>query len=340
MDEITEIFFQLLKKAESNKLNWTPSLNSFLQFFIGSVGNLNTGMSEVPENPEKVLKHLIEYEKKRDKVFDNKDLRASLEKIFGHKRLKQEIPESKLDKKKDVEHPVRFDWRDVHGKNYVSRVKLQGFCNSCASFGVISTIETTARFEKKIHVTAKNETSVLDLSEQQLFFTNDSYPEKCSCEKGWFIEDALDFSLDVGIVPEAIYNYNPFNPFFKPPIANLPKGWQKKVTKISGYTAYTDNERMKHHLSTKGPLVASIDMYYDFLFYSKGVYSHFIDDLIGGHCVSCIGYDDDKGAWLCKNSWGEQWGEGGYFWVKYGDSKIDDEMWGIDGFSEIYLPDK
>lgn len=337
MDELTEMFFKLLKKSEHKEMTWTPSLNSFLQFFISSVGVLNTGLSEMPKDPAKLVKHLIEYEKNKEEILDNKNLRATLEKIFGHKRLKTEIPQHCLDKNKEVEHPPSFDWRNVNGNNYVSQIKQQGLCNSCASFGVVAAIEATARYEKNIPVVEQNEDTILALSEQQLFFTNASYPEDCSCQKGWYIEDALDFSRDVGIVPEATYPYNPFNPFFKPPISHLPNDWEKKVTKISGYTAFTNPERMKQHISTKGPLVASIDMYYDFLFYNKGIYSRFIDDLIGGHCICCIGYDDEKGAWLCKNSWGEHWGEEGYFWVKYGDSGIDDEMWGIDGFTEVYV---
>jgi hypothetical protein len=38
-----------------------------------------------------------------------------------------------------------------------------------------------------------------------------------------------------------------------------------------------------------------------------------------GHAVCVIGYDDDKfgGAFEIMNSWGETWGNGGYFWISY-----------------------
>lgn len=47
------------------------------------------------------------------------------------------------------------------------------------------------------------------------------------------------------------------------------------------------------------------------------------DSLLGGHAVLAVGFDDnkkigpEKGALLIRNSWGEQWGEGGYGWLPY-----------------------
>ena len=35
------------------------------------------------------------------------------------------------------------------------------------------------------------------------------------------------------------------------------------------------------------------------------------------HGVTLVGWDDAKGAWLIKNSWGSGWGESGYMWISY-----------------------
>ncbi len=72
-------------------------------------------------------------------------------------------------------------------------------------------------------------------------------------------------------------------------------------------------------------------------FFNKETSSYYLDRNIydegTGHAVCVVGWDDDyprsnfkegiqpngNGAWLCKNSWGKNWGEEGYFWISYED---------------------
>ena len=39
--------------------------------------------------------------------------------------------------------------------------------------------------------------------------------------------------------------------------------------------------------------------------------------IIGGHAVMAVGYDDSKGAFIVRNSWGTDWGIKGYFYLPY-----------------------
>jgi C1A family cysteine protease len=41
------------------------------------------------------------------------------------------------------------------------------------------------------------------------------------------------------------------------------------------------------------------------------------EQLRGGHAVLAVGYDDSTQRFLVRNSWGDQWGDGGYFTMPY-----------------------
>lgn len=38
---------------------------------------------------------------------------------------------------------------------------------------------------------------------------------------------------------------------------------------------------------------------------------------LGGHAVTLVGYDDQRQMFICRNSWGAGWGDGGYFYMPY-----------------------
>ena len=82
--------------------------------------------------------------------------------------------------------------------------------------------------------------------------------------------------------------------------------------------------QLKVALIEHGPLAAPI--FYDECLgnYKGGVFNE-LDQKESGqinHVVLLVGWDDEKQAWLVKNSWGEEWGEKGFGWIKYGSNNI------------------
>ena len=43
------------------------------------------------------------------------------------------------------------------------------------------------------------------------------------------------------------------------------------------------------------------------------------------HDIILIGWDDNKGAWLLRNSWGDEWADEGYCWIAYGANAVGTE---------------
>jgi hypothetical protein len=109
------------------------------------------------------------------------------------------------------------------------------------------------------------------------------------------------------------------------------------VVKITGWhTIADDTASMKTWLSTRGPLSSCFNVYNDFFAYAGGVYHHVTGGPVGGHCISVVGYDEAAQCWICKNSWGTGWGEGGFFRISYNDLKWNGHilMWAVEGILE------
>ncbi len=53
---------------------------------------------------------------------------------------------------------------------------------------------------------------------------------------------------------------------------------------------------------------------------------------LGGHAVLCVGYDDASKRFIVRNSWGANWGQGGYFTIPYAyitNTNLADDFWTI-----------
>jgi C1A family cysteine protease len=219
--------------------------------------------------------------------------------------------------------PSKIDWR-TNGGNYLTPVRDQAFCGSCVAFGTVAVLESM------IKIKARTPSLAVDLSEAHLFFCYGPDKGAGACpDGGWWPDDSYP-CLKTGVVDEACFPYTDQNQPCK-----LAADWKTRLTKISSFNHLTTVSGIKRHLATVGPLSACFTVYEDFAYaYTGGVYSYHPDtsgEVVGGHCVAIIGYDDTRKCWIGKNSWGKGWGENGFFRMGYGECGIDAEMWGIDG---------
>ncbi len=116
-----------------------------------------------------------------------------------------------------------------------------------------------------------------------------------------------------------------------------------------------DNENIKWALQEYGAVATTI--YMDLTYFDSFNNSYYYpDEGFSNHLVAIVGWDDsfdknkfspvapENGAFIVKNSWGPDWGDEGYFYVSYYDSKIgtDNAIYtaeNLDDYDSIYQYD-
>ena len=71
------------------------------------------------------------------------------------------------------------------------------------------------------------------------------------------------------------------------------------------------------------------------------------ENVAGGHAVCAVGFDDNKQAFIVRNSWGTSWGANGYFYMPYAfisNEEYASDFWVVKGVSNptnvpSYTPD-
>lgn len=104
-------------------------------------------------------------------------------------------------------------------------------------------------------------------------------------------------------------------------------------------------QKLKESLCQHGPITIGIYADNNLKAYTGGVFDH-VDPGNNGsnHAVLLVGWDDDKGAWIVKNSWGTGWGEEcgygsekGYFYAKYGSHNVGWRAIWVKAVSQHYV---
>ena len=163
-------------------------------------------------------------------------------------------------------------------------------------------------------------------------YYNERYVEgSVKTDSGAELRDGIKTLAKYGVCSESLVPYN-VNRFANKP---SPEAYtQGTLRKISQYLRITDLNSMKQCLADGFPFVFGIAVYESFE--SDQVAKTGTvpmpkknEEMLGGHALLCVGYNESKKRFIVRNSWGKAWGKQGYCTLPYDYLATADDMWTV-----------
>lgn len=243
--------------------------------------------------------------------------------IFNLRITRQPANLLKLKKLEAVELPPSIDLRDK-----MPTVYDQGNLGSCTANALGGAYEYLLK-------------NKFTPSRLFIYYNERKYINTVKEDSGADLSDGIKSLKEYGVCDEQAWPYDI-------------KKFQKKPSRKCYKAAYThravqvenisqDIKSMKTSLANGLPFVIGFSVYDSFETdeVAKTGIAPLPDTksekLLGGHAVLVCGYDDEKSVWKVRNSWGDSWGDKGYFTVPYEyftNTDLSSDIWSIDTITD------
>lgn len=195
---------------------------------------------------------------------------------------------------------------DLRGVNQPP-IQNQGSLGSCVAWACVRAYRFVQR---------KQQSPDFDGSELFTYYNARAYQGWQNQDSGSYLRDGIKALVDYGNADEAIWPYQIQRFTEKPPLAAYVNATQHQATRY--LTVPNVLEQVKAVIASGYPVVFGIPIYQNF---PQGSGVEMIPDpvgqVIGGHAMTIVGYDDQVPGFLLANSWGTNWGREGYAWMSY-----------------------
>ena len=226
--------------------------------------------------------------------------------------------------------PIVYDMRTAGpgGTSLLTPVKHQLSCGACWSFATMSSIESVWK------VMGLGD---FDLSENNLKNCHGFVPDACTW--GHHFMSTSYLVRGNGPIAEIDDVYDPINSTCTgglTPQAYIPESWYLPE----------DPDAFKEMIMTHGAVYNTYkSVSADYSWINGHLTYCYLGDETTTHAIAIVGWDDTHynrlrtGAWICKNEYGESFGEDGYFYISYEDSLVlkYNAIW---PYKEDYNPDQ
>ena len=199
--------------------------------------------------------------------------------------------------------------RKIDLRPYCTAVRDQGNVGSCTG-------QAGAALREYYEILLKSEN--MPLSPLFLYYLERWFEGNVSIDIGAEPRTAMKVLASVGVAPERYYVTNPEEFMMAPGFMAV---MEARKYRISSYERLFTVQHMLTALTDRQPVLMGIMVYPSFEKVDKsGVIPLVgIDEMcMGGHAILAVGYDQDTGHFIIKNSWGSFWGDHGYGYLPFG----------------------
>ena len=219
-----------------------------------------------------------------------------------------------------VSNPPLVDMR-----THCPPVRDQGQLGSCTSFAITGAVEFN--FLKLGH-------KDFEPSELFVYYNERLIEGSTGQDAGAYLRDGAKAINTYGVAPEKDWPYD-INKFANKP-SNKSYLDARKDRAVQYARVQQQIDIMKTCLAQGNPFVIGFTVYDSFM--TDAVAANGIvpmpdfttESVQGGHAVCVVGYDDSNSWWIVRNSWSDQWGDKGYFYMPYQyftDNNLADDLW-------------
>jgi cathepsin X len=240
--------------------------------------------------------------------------------------------------------PENWTWGNVDGTNYLTKVTDQNrpiSCGSCWAHAVVNMISDRLKILRINKATVDpDELDDIHLSPQ--FLLNCGDPDLLGCDGG-HVSNAILLIWNMGFIPfeeclpyhgcsqnhnhieckDSDWTCKPVNICRKCKnlgaisVCEAMEPFPNATIKDFGMVSGVDD--MKLEIYMRGPITCDINAYM-LDNYVHGAIDNSTLPEDTNHAVTIVGWNN--GNWIARNTWGENWGENGYFRVKMGENQM------------------
>ena len=225
---------------------------------------------------------------------------------------------------KSADIPKSYDIRNIDGHNYATWNQNQHipvYCGSCWAHG------STSSIMDRMNLMRKGAWPTVELAVQEVI--NCSGAGSCG---GGSAAGVFRYAHKEGIPDQTCAVYEAVDKECTDinrcrdcqPGKDCVAIKEYKRYKVGDYGSVRGADKMKAEIFARGPISCHVDVTQEFLDYQSGIFEMTDMKVLGGHRIEVVGWDvseDGQEYWIGRNSWGEYWGEYGWFRIVMGGDK-------------------